>query len=254
MIFRANIQPSCRCGSGKRAAFSKAAGRLLHRPCWRRERSINLPVYPPWRTTTPLSRAALDASDLRIRRVAAQHPVESHRQSPRCRHFGHSFGFARRNSGDDDDCGVGLPKEHHGSEVGGQTRSCRYATRSMAMNFSDGHKYDFLRVGRSGGVGRVCPHLCPPPSFTERYRRYLVRHNHCRRNTQEHPVTIGIAPANLLVCRAVSRPEHQVGSLNFSGRISKPPNHCYQSGPSLGTGVTIARTCLPRSVCFFEAS
>ena len=158
MIFRANIQPSCRCGSGKRAAFSKAAGRLLHRPCWVRERSINLPVYPPWRTTTPLSRAALDASDLRIRRVAAQHPVESHGQSSRCRHFGHSFGFARRNSGDDDDCGVGLPKEHHGSEIGGQTRSCRYAMRSMAMNFSDGHKYDFLR--RDGlEVLVACAHI-----------------------------------------------------------------------------------------------
>jgi hypothetical protein len=39
-------------------------------------------------------RAALDANDLRIRRLGAQHPVESYRQPARRRHLGHAFRLA----------------------------------------------------------------------------------------------------------------------------------------------------------------
>ena len=39
-------------------------------------------------------RAALDANDLRIRLLRAQHPVESYGQLARRRHFGHSPGLA----------------------------------------------------------------------------------------------------------------------------------------------------------------
>jgi len=39
-------------------------------------------------------RAALDANDLWIRSIGAQHPVESYRQLACCRYLGHAFRFA----------------------------------------------------------------------------------------------------------------------------------------------------------------